>query len=167
MRKFILGLFFLFLPALALAGVTIHYSGEVADASKAKAVISEAEKYAAEHKWRVEKLIGGVVLYPAEWCEPLNIKFVKETALESNFVKTQFAGPEIHRDVIGLFRQLKPLTIKLEIEDEGEYWEASDFSKLELNIESVNVMMKQIKAQKPNVKGPAKIGEGRIVDLHE
>lgn len=148
------------------AGVTIHYSGTVADKTQMNAVLKKAEAYGREHKWKIAKESNQLVLYPAEWCEPIYFQF-DGNSLTENFVKTQFAGPTVHKDVIVLFKSLKPLMKSLSVEDEGEFWKTGDYSRLRANIDSVNQMMTQIKAQKTNVKGPTKLPSGRIVDLHE
>lgn len=166
MLKYLLIIILIAIPSLSSAGVTIHYAGEVSKASKVKQVLKSAEKYAAQRKWKVEPLTDGIKIHAHEWCEPINLVF-KGTILSEDFVKTQFAGPEVHEKVIGLFQIIKPFMAKLEIEDEGEFWETGDFIRLKANIDKTNEMMKKHKAENPKLQGPRKLPNGLIVDLLE
>jgi len=51
-----------------------------------------------------------------------------------NFTKTQYAGSEIHKLVIGIFRYIVPRFLSdFEMMDEAEYWETNDSKLLEEN----------------------------------
>lgn len=166
MIKFFALLILLTIPTVSSAGVTIHYSGKVANATNAKQVLGTAQGYATERKWKVKTIHGGIKIYPHEWCEPINLIF-SGMSLNEDFVKTQFAGPEIHKEVVGLFRVIKPLMARLNVEDESEYWETNDFKKLKANIDKCNDVMKKHKADNPRLRGPYKLSNGLIVDLLE
>jgi hypothetical protein len=153
------------LPAIATAGVTIHYSGSVSSKDKSSEIIELISNYASDNKWKIEKSKSGITVFPDEWCEPLSINFEGLNIVE-DFVKTQFSGPDVHVSVIKLLRKIKPLTSSLEVTDEGEYWLTSDFNKLSENIEIVNQMIKQLKQQRSDVKGPTKLPDGKILDVH-
>jgi hypothetical protein len=109
-------------------------------------------------------MVERTTLYPAEWCEPIHLQF-DGTVLAKDFVKTQFAGPAVHRDVIGLFRALKPLMKTLEIDDEAEYWETRDSAKLEMHFTVITTALERAKARRRNARGPVKGADGRIIDL--
>lgn len=162
----VLFMVFFLSPLMARAGVTIHYSGSVESAANARAIVDLAEKYAKNQGWKTKKVKEGIVFYPHPWCEPLNFAF-ENNKMKADFVKTQFAGAEVHKTIIELFREIRSMMSQLEIIDEGEYWETGNVQKLAFNIESVNVMMKNIKTQKSGVKGPRKLPNGRIIDLYQ
>ena len=166
MFKLFVLLIFLAIPTVSSAGVTIHFSGKVANASNVKQVLGAAQGYATARKWKVDTIHGGIKIYPHEWCEPIKLTF-RGNILTEDFVKTQFAGPEIHKEVIGLFRVIKPMMARLSVEDEGEYWETNDFKKLKANIDKCNEVMKKHKADNPRLRGPNKLSNGLIVDLFE
>jgi len=155
--------FVLGLSVEAAAGVTIHYSGSASDAARARAVLASARKYAAAHHWRVTEAPEEVVLYPAEWCEPIHLKF-EGAALAKDFVKTQFAGASVHRDVVGLFRGLAPLLRELKIDDESGYWDDRDYAKLQARLAMEAEMIARAKQRKGG-SGPVKLDDGRILDI--
>lgn len=82
-----------------------------------------------------------------------------------DYVKTQFAGADVHIKIVELLRQLKPFLVKLEVEDEGEYWESSDKNKLNAHIKTINDLMTEMKGKTPGLRGPVTLPNGRIVDL--
>lgn len=147
------------------AGVTIHYSGTVESDEQAEKILNYIEQYADEKGWAIRDIRGGVTVLPDEWCEPINIVFEGQS-LREDFVKTQFAGPAIHRDIVLMFRGIADYTSTLNIGDEGEYWDTNDIEKLSMNMKSVEIMMENIKKQQAGVKGPSKLPNGRIIDLH-
>ncbi len=58
------------------------------------------------------------------------------------FVKTQFAGIEIHKILIHLFRYLSDkYFIEFEMMDEGQYWETDDEKVLEENFARYNFLL--------------------------
>ncbi len=176
---------FLFAALPAWAGVTIHFEGEAKNDKAIDAIITEATAFAAKRGWRVEsaskakgelervkddksvKYVGpirGIILYPHAMCEPVYLQFGSDHAMQ-DFVKTQFAGADVHIAVIELLRLLKPKFSRLKVEDEGEYWETGNRSKLEQHISTVNRMIKDIIREKPSARGPVKLKDGRMVDI--
>jgi len=97
-------------------------------------------------------------------CEPIHLEFGNDLFCQ-DFVKTQFAGPEVHVQIIELFKRLEPHFKTLKIEDEGEYWETADRKRLQQNMDTVDRMIREAKAKNPAVRGPVKLPDGRIVDL--
>jgi len=54
--------------------------------------------------------------------------------LYMNFTKTQYAGPEIHKMIIGVFRYIVPRYLTdFEMYDEADYWKTNDESLLNEN----------------------------------
>jgi hypothetical protein len=59
------------------------------------------------------------------WGESTDEK--EQEMLYTTFTKTQYAGVEVHKLVIGVFRYLNNRFLTdLKIYDEGEYWETND-----------------------------------------
>ena len=181
----------LLVSANALAGVTIHFNGQLKGAKAIEEVKSAACAVAKSHSWRCVPVSGpedpsldritlqslqeldgrpslsaanGVVIYPAGMSEPLYLVFGARNKL-NNFIKTQFAGPETHIGVIDVFDAIKPFFRSLEIEDEGRYWKTRNRAFLEEDMGSVFAQIEAIKTRQPNVTGPVKQPDGRILDL--
>ena len=98
----------------------------------------------------------GIQIHPHEECEPLALFFDKDGYLRSPmtmllildgtlkadkasvFIKTQFAGPDVHVWVIGFLKYLKKRHIaNLKVMDEGRYWETGDRAELERLMEFI------------------------------
>jgi hypothetical protein len=180
------GIFALFFfVSAAFAGVTVHYRGKAKDAAAVEQVLAAARSEASRYGWEVKDAnvidasvprnsgakektykgpLTGIVIYAHPMCEPVYIQFGTDLLMQ-DYVKTQFAGPDIHVKLIGLLRKIRPLLADLHVSDEGEYWETGDKAKLEMQIAAVSKMIEAIRKSHPNVKGPIKIGNGRIVDL--
>ncbi len=167
------------------AGVTVHYEGRATDAAAIKQALVVARSEARRYGWEVKEAsvenasvtrviaekerpyrgsLTGIVIYPHPMCEPLYIQFGSDLFMQ-DFVKTQFAGPDVHVKVVELLRKLRPFFNELRVEDEGEYWDTNDRSKLESHIATVNRMIAEIRRTHPEVKGPIRIPSGRIVDV--
>jgi hypothetical protein len=175
----------LLLSPLAHAGVTIHFEGTASSAESVSAILETARSFARQNGWRVEDAsavhgkelrvvdekdqpyegrLTGVVLYPAEMCEPIWLQFGDDQFFQ-NYVKTQFAGADVHIEIIKLFDQLKPLLKSLRIDDEGEFWLERDRSVLEAHFSKIRDALRQTKREEPMLYGPIKLPDGRIVDM--
>lgn len=175
----------------AAAGVTIHFNGQLKGASTADNVAEAACAVAISKSWRCEPVsdpndssldlitvqslreldgsdelskANGVVIYPADMSEPLYLVFGAKNKMD-NFIKTQFAGADTHIGVIEIFDAIKPFFSRLEIMDEGRYWETRSRANLEEDLASVSAQIAAIKSQQPGVTGPVKRPDGRILDL--
>ena len=183
--KRLLLIFALCAARLCDAGVTINYEGSAKDSNAIGAILSEATSFGKGRGWRVEPVakdkvelervidektskytgaLRGIILYPHDMCEPVHIEFGSDMFMQ-DFVKTQFAGANIHVAVIDLLRHLKSYFASLKVDDEGEYWETSDKAKLEKHIATVNRTLDDIKREKPSARGPVKLKDGRIADV--
>jgi hypothetical protein len=173
------------MPVTVIAGVTIHYEGRAKDAQAVQAILRTVREEAAQRGWQVREAsdknaslkrvvnekdvlytgpIAGVVVLPAATSEPMYIQ-LDSNGFMQDFVKTQFAGSAVHISVIAFLRKLQPHFESLTVEDEGEYWETRDATKLQAHIDKVNSMIDEMKRTKPGLKGPVTLPSGRIVDL--
>jgi hypothetical protein len=144
-------------------GVTIHYEGKAPDAESVRGILSAAAAYAAERGWAATAREHGLVLTPRGLCEPLELCF-NGTHLAPSWVKTQFAGPDVHIAVVGLFRMLAPRFRDFVVEDDAQYWETG-------NLESLKDAFDQVEQglvaalEEPDSSGPYRLPSGRIVDV--
>lgn len=169
------------------AGITIHFEGSAGSPAKVLQIIETAKSFAKGKEWRVveasspngvlERVIDeknrdyrgritGITIYPSPKCEPINIQFGDDLFIQ-DFVKTQFAGAGVHQDVIALFDVLKPHFEKLEIVDEGDYWDSRDPKVLKDHISKINEVMEDMKQKNSDIKGPVFLPSGRIIDVTE
>lgn len=102
-------------------GITIHYEGK-AGKEKVIAILQHIEDFAELHEWLVaSKTSRSIVVAPHPECEALMIKF-NEACAFSGFVKTGFAPTKVHKQVVQLFYEIKPILKRLVIQDESGYW---------------------------------------------
>jgi hypothetical protein len=169
----------------ASAGITIHYEGHAMSRQAVIEILSVATEYAKQHGWMVkdasaengtlervineknadyEGKVTGVVLHPHAQCEPVYLQFGEDLFMQ-DFVKTQFAGANVHILLIELFDALKEKFRNLEITDEGEYWTTRDRDTLERHVSEVNEIIADMKSKDPTVKGAVTLPSGRIVDI--
>jgi hypothetical protein len=161
-------------------GLTIHYSGRMADKQKLPMLIEELEEIAKVHGWNYHIFetkfplgecqdddndgnLYGMCMNPPE-CEPVAFSFTnngrmcgpgqfslwsnstdetEKKYLYMNFTKTQYAGVEIHKMIIGIFRYVASHYLTdFKMNDEAEYWETGDEKLLvenfRLNTELIN-----------------------------
>ena len=173
------------LACTAKAGITIHYEGTAAAPGAVAKVMAEVTAFAKKNKWQVEDasatngkllreidekemdyegVITGVVVRVNDNCEPLYFQFGDDLFMQ-DFVKTQFAGADIHIQIVQLLESLRPHFKKLDVIDESDYWDTHDRSALEGHIAKVDSMIEDIKKKNPQAKGPFKLKSGRIVDV--
>jgi hypothetical protein len=165
-------------------GVTIHFEGRLKHPKAYPLLLDALQEYATKNNWPVvqipeehrtlrrvrdEKdwdysgLTFGLELQPSENADPLRFEFDKDYFVQE-FIKTQFAGPELHIEVINLFRLIQPYFDKLDICDEGDFWETSDAKLLVEHIENCDRALQKMLAENPKAKGPVRLPTGRIVD---
>lgn len=169
------------------AGVTIHFKGAVENERAVAVIVDAARRFSAANGWRYELIgpgnpcrdpitlktaeeypgkddIRGIVLYPDAMSEPLYLVFAGNDLVD-NFIKTQFAGMEVHIKVIELLHRIEPRFQHLDIEDEGEYWNTGNRQKLQEQIGATDRMIATIMASQPGMRGPFRTPEGRMIDL--
>jgi hypothetical protein len=170
MARLLIACLSLWLASGAQAGVTIHFEASAKSTGDVSRVLEIATAYAKERGWKVEQTFAaagelpGIVLYPHIWSEPVWLRFANDLALRDS-VKTQFAGADVHVEIIRLFDVLKPIFKSLDIVDEGEYWEKRDRALLENHLNQVKESLRQLKREEPAMYGPIKLKDGRIVDM--
>ena len=177
--------------ANAWAGITLHFEGTAANAGAVARVVDTVAAQAERRGWRYQRVGGGevatldattlrllqaaqgaedlddlrgIVVYPHEMSEPLYLVFGSKLRTK-NFVKTQFAGADVHIALIELLEAVKPLFADLEVDDEGEYWSTHDRARLDQRLAAAASAMGALHAKMPDARGPVKRPDGRIVDL--
>ena len=170
---------------LVIAGVTIHFEGTVSSNDNLSKIFYVVKDFAAKNKWTVEDAssdqgvlqrvineenkdykgkITGIVVRISDQCEPLYFQFGDDLLMQ-DFVKTQFAGPDVHIKIVELLEIIKPYFKNLNIIDEGEYWETKDREILEKHMNTVNSIINEIKENNPKAVGPIMDNNGRIIDV--
>ena len=171
----------------AKAGVTIHYEGTAASPDSVVKILAAVTAFAKKNKWKIEDAsitkgrlqrvidekdkdyegkITGVVIRVADNCEPLHFQFGEDLFMQ-DYVKTQFAGIDVHIQIVHLFESLRPYFKKIDVYDEGDYWEAHDKAVLVDHIAKVDSMIEEIKKKNPKARGPLRMESGRIADIVE
>ena len=168
-------------------GVTIHFEGRVGDDSSLDKTVALARAFAEEHDWPVEEIqesnktlqriegeedhdyvgpVRGLRIQPHPNSDPLWLEFDEEFFVQ-DFIKTQFAGVELHLQVIALFEQLEPFFETLRIEDEGEFLETRDMNRLERHFSSCFDALSDYLTEHPSARGPVRTTDGRILDAQD
>lgn len=166
-------------------GVTIHFEGRLKDQDSFNELIRIASEYAAAMKWQSEPIdeaevtllrvkdekewdykgrVRGLALFPHPDCDPVRLEF-DENLYMQEYTKTQFAGGEIHLWVIGLLRRIEPLFDRLNVFDEGEYWETGDLNLLKSHIETCREMIQRELQECPHATVKVRMPDGRIIDM--
>ncbi len=148
-------------------GVTIHYSGTLADTAKAEALLEQASAIATELNWNFETTDppnAKITIYPHPDCEPFTLDPNEDRVIE-NWVKTQFAGPEIHIQILGFLSQISPLFDTFAVEDEAQFWETQDQAVLEGHFNQINAVLQDMKSENPAAQIQTRMPSGRIVDI--
>jgi hypothetical protein len=194
MRRFLAataGMLAVALACAAHAGITIHFEGTAASEAAVQRIAAIATRKAAQNGWRVQPIgegevatldsvtlrmleevqgskeladVRGVVVYPHAMCEPLYLVFGSKRRTK-NYVKTQFAGADVHVKVIELMEALKPQFAELDVDDEGEYWQTHDRAKLERHLSASLAAMDALRVNTAGARGPVKRPDGRILDI--
>jgi hypothetical protein len=85
----------------------------------------------------------------------------------SGWVKTQFAGPETHIEVVEFLRQLKRFVGKFGVRDEGEYWETRNEETLRWHIGRINELIQEAVDKNPNIRTRVRMPNGLMIDYVE
>ena len=148
-------------------GVTIHYSGTLSGNAQVESLLYEASALATAMHWGIEtgnKPRPRLTIFPHPDCEPLTFD-PDENGLLENWVKTQFAGPEIHIQILDFLAQLAPYFGNLIVEDEAEYWESRNREILEGHMNQINEILRDMQQEKPAARIQVRSSTGRIVDI--
>jgi len=166
-------------------GVTIHFEGQLSDETAYRNLIAGAEVFARERSWLTEPLeseettllrvrdekewdyrgpVKGMLIYPHEDCEPVRLEFDRTLYIQE-YTKTQFAGAQIHVEVLELLTVIKPFFFTFKVEDEGEYWETGDLQLLSEHMDRVHNVIQEELEKNPSAQTKLKTPSGRIIDL--
>jgi len=110
-------------------GISIAYSLTLRHPEDIASLLAAARAFALESSWRVQPVVAGLLLDPGHECEAILLSPGPDGRIADN-VKTQFAGPAVHVQVVSLLDRLQPLVASLEIVDDSEYWHTRDLSQL-------------------------------------
>lgn len=106
----------------------------------------------------------GVEVIVHEMCDPWRLEFDRD-GLAQDFVKTQFAGADIHVEIVAALREIEPRLASLTVFDDGEYWASGDRARLTAHIESLDASLAEHLRSDAELMGPVKLPDGRILDL--
>lgn len=173
------------LASPASAGVTIHYEGTATSPDAVGKILAAVTAVAQKNHWKIEgasvargKLrrvieeknkdyegrISGVVVRVSDNCEPLYFRFGDDLFMQ-DYVKTQFAGVDAHIQIVELLKSLRPHFRKLEILDEGDFWDTHDRAVLAGHMAKINSLIEEEKQKNPRARGPVRLDSGRIADI--
>jgi hypothetical protein len=120
--------------------------------------LSQVEFLADIRQWRHERFheiaggpATGFVTYPHAECEPLKFEFDQRGRF-SGWVKTQFAGPDTHIEVVRFLRDVRLLLGKFGVRDEGEYWETESEETLRGHIDTINGVIREMAETNPSIR---------------
>lgn len=170
-------------------GITIHFEGRLRDQEAFDQLMAAAKEYADAMQWPSKPIkeeqvtllrarkedeaewdylgpVCGLTLFPHEDCEPVRLEFDKNLYIQE-YTKTQFAGPEVHVCVVGLLRRLVPFFDRLDVVDEGEFWETEDAAGLKSLMDGCNEAIQRELQRSPHAAVKVKTPDGRIVDMVE
>jgi hypothetical protein len=166
-------------------GVTIHFEGRLKSQKDFDEVIEKARDFAKkrssdiiqldndkkllkrvkeEKDWDYEGEVKGIQFQPHENSDPLILEFDKDLYIQE-FCKTQFSDISTHIEIIEFLRDIESNFDNLSVIDEGEYWDTDDVKLLEQKFEDFFVAFENAIKENPKLKGPFRMGDGRIVDL--
>ena len=166
-------------------GVTVHFEGSLASEGSLKRVVEIAQAFASARDWSVAPIeeakvklqrvrceedwdyegpTRGIALQPHANSDPLRLEFDSELYVQE-YCKTQFAPLAIHVQVIELLRSIQSEFVKLTVEDEGEYWETSEESRLAEHLNVCFTALDEHIEKDPTLMGPVRAPSGRILDL--
>lgn len=152
-------------------GITIHYAGRAKSEDSIADAFQDCLLFAHRFGWETPETPpellrrDGLALLPHPDCEPLHIRF-SETRRFSEFCKTQFAGPAVHRQVLALFQMLSGHLSRLVVLDEAEGFD-DDGEPVPLE-ETFARSLKFIEdglAEFPGAQMKVRLPSGRIADL--
>jgi hypothetical protein len=168
-------------------GVTIHFEGRLRGPDAYLTVVTTARRFAQGHGWECDQIeekvtklkrvrneedwdyegsVKGVVLQPHQNSEPMRLEFDSDLYIQE-YTKTQFAPLETHIAIVELLNQIEPCFEKLEVFDEGEYFETGDRDILKKHIDRCFKMLDEYLAQGDKYEGPVRLSSKRIADIIE
>ena len=168
-----------------LVGVTVHFEGRlkspqdfsslllrIEEIARAETLLTERFEHAEMRLGRVSDeqpcdYVGptkGIVLYLHEDCEPLRLEFDRELYVQE-WVKTQFAGADVHVRLIEILRDIERFFEILIVNDEGQYWESENKTVLAGHIRRCDEVIAEFAAESPHSRIKVREPNGRLTDL--
>ena len=131
-------------------GLSIHYSASLNKSSDLSELIAETTFIARALNWEfnvvVNTELSGIIISPPDceslWlcfnpegktCDVLSLQYSNpsDEHFAAIHVKTGHAGPEIHKALIDMLKYFSSKYFdKIEVYDEGEYWQTQDYKLL-------------------------------------
>jgi hypothetical protein len=166
-------------------GVTIHFEGRLRSSESLDQLVKAARRAAEDLGWPSKTIeeerahlarvldeqdwdyvgpTSGIEFLPHEDSEPLRLEFDSDLYIQE-FIKTQFAGPDIHVKVVGMIRQLESYFETLSVDDEGEYWDSNDRTLLEQHLRTCDEQLARLLRDTPGARGPVRLPSGRLADF--
>jgi len=166
-------------------GVTIHFEGKLRTRRDLDLLIASAQAGAeklgwphrpiAEDRAHLARVRGeedwdyvgpttGIELLPHDRSDPLRFEFDSDLYVQE-FIKTQFAGPHVHSQVVELLRSLEPRFETLSVEDEGDFWSTGDKDALQEHFSAFERALAEHLRENPGAQGPVRLPSGRWVDV--
>lgn len=166
-------------------GITIHFEGQLKDRASFDAVLALTKHFCNERSWPCEPIdeshvtlnrvrdeknwdyegpTKGLVVQPHENSEPFRLEFDKGLYVQE-YTKTQFAPIEIHVALINLLQLMQPHFARLEIVDEGEFFETRDLDTLTNHRNRCFELLDEYLVQEDKYYGPIRLESKRIVDV--
>jgi hypothetical protein len=170
---------------LSCMGVTIHYEGQLTSEATYQDLVGLVSSIAKAEGWSIEPIesdkvtlqrvrdekdwdytgpVKGIVVYLHEDCDPVRLEFDRDLYLQE-FTKTQFAGVQVHVDVLKLLKTIQPFFRNLNVEDEGEWWETEDTKILTEHFARAQKAIEAELRKTPSAQMKVKTPSGRIMDL--
>jgi len=155
-------------------GVTLYYSGtirNIRDPKLEKLALKWAKRWGSEvttvrdgefpwiyvrdgKTFESNGPVNGFIMHPHPDSESVAV-LVLEDGYFWRFCKTQFAGPDIHVQVVEFLRELAPFVENFEVKDEAEYWETGDRQELDRRMGFLgNVINTMAEKLKDSIKPP-------------
>ena len=166
-------------------GITVHFEGKLKNEAAYRGLIQVAENFASNRGWQMEHFAlpqvslsrvrneqdwnyegptKGIELHPHASSEPVRLEFDEELFIQE-YTKTQYAPPEVHKDLVLLLDELTQYFESIEIIDEGEYYETRDEEILHEHRDNCFAMLNENLANDETLRGPIRLPSGRIADL--
>lgn len=159
-------------------GVTIHYRLELSHHAQLPALLAAAREFANARGWPIHEIDdasllspnifpfggqdgggsgSGVVIVPDEHCEPVMLVFGPDLVAIAS-TKTQYAGAEVHMDVVSLLDALTPHVLSIDVTDEAEFWQTRDASSLRRRL----MTRDELRAERRGEAPAPRDGNGRL-----
>jgi hypothetical protein len=166
-------------------GVTIHYEGQLTSEAAYQALVGLVSSIAQAEGWPTQLIasgevtllrvreeknwdytgpVKGIVVYLHEDCDPVRLEFDRDLYLQE-FTKTQFAGVQVHIEVLKLLKAVRPFFRNFNVQDEGEWWETENTEILTEHLARAQKAIEAELGKTQSARMKVKTPSGRIMDL--